>query len=103
MLGWMAFTLASAMIWSVRFGAEQWMQITLATMLAIDFVVFIGLYIYFSLTNTDALRSERFSIQKMAIERNLLGDSVSGLRDITPTDTSPKAIANPTPQLGTKP
>lgn len=41
--------------------------------------IFLFSYIYFMFTDKDALRSERFSLQKMAIERGLVGDDSRGL------------------------
>jgi hypothetical protein len=82
MLGWMAATLASCMIATVTFHAPDWMQVFVAVMFGADFATFLGTHIYFALVNPDALRSERFSIQKMAIQHRLVGDSVSGLFDI---------------------
>lgn len=81
MLGWMAATLGSTMLGTVAFHAPDWMQKLAGGMFAVNFFVFICLYIYFSFTDKDALRSERHVIQKLAITNNLIGDSVAGLFD----------------------
>lgn len=60
-------------------GTPQWVLILLAACLAVDFVVFIGAYIYFALTAPEFLRSENYSIQKLAIEKRFLGDSSTGV------------------------
>lgn len=39
-------------------------------------------HFYFAIKNPDALRSEKFTIQKMAIERGIIGDSKSGTREV---------------------
>ncbi len=54
------------------------------------FVVLIGLiilllivaYTYFMIKNPDALRSETFSLAKTALEKQVVGDSLSGLRQV---------------------
>ena len=45
---------------------------------AITFLVYLAFYIYFALTDPDALRSESYSIQKLALEKGFLGDSIIG-------------------------
>lgn len=56
-----------------------WVSMLLSGMLGVTFLFFLFWYSFFALKSPDALRSERFSIQKMAIERGMLGDSVSGV------------------------
>ena len=86
MLAWMAATLASCMLGTVVFNAPNWMQVFVATMLGVDFFLFVAAYIYFGFTDKDALRSERYSIQKLAIEYNLIGDKAAGLFDSSADD-----------------
>lgn len=47
-------------------------------------LLYIGAYLFFLFSNPDALRSESYTLQKMALERGLVGDSDSGFRRITP-------------------
>jgi hypothetical protein len=82
-LGYFGAALAACMLGSVEVGAPEWMQILLASFFGIDFLTFIVLYIFFALTDKDSLRSEKFFIQKMAIEHRLYGDSDMGLVDVT--------------------
>jgi hypothetical protein len=56
-----------------------WVQIFFATLLGIDFIAFLIAYAYFATKTPDALRSERFYLQKLAIKRGLVGDSLTGL------------------------
>jgi hypothetical protein len=93
-LAWLAFALGVCILGSVQVGANSWVQIYFAALDAIDFVTFIGLYIYFALTNQDALRSESFYIHKLAIEHHLLGDSESGLTERPNTVDGPLLIGN---------
>lgn len=48
-------------------------------MLALFLLLYASSYIFFALTDPDALRSEKYKLQKMAIEQGLYGDSGIGL------------------------
>ena len=88
-----ATIVTSALVAALYFDAPSWLTVTVVVFLALLVLTFLGAYILFSLKNPDALRSERHSIQKMMIERGILGDSSSGLGQITGTqkliDTPP--------------
>ena len=60
-------------------GSPQWLMIVLASCLGIMFLTFIGSYLFLLANDRDALRSEHFSLSKMAIEKGLVGDNVTGL------------------------
>lgn len=45
-------------------------------------IVYISAYTYLLFHDRDALRSEKYSIQKLAIERGLVGDSEFGIIDM---------------------
>ena len=49
---------------------------TLASVVMITFVI---AYAYFAITAPDSLRSERFTLSKMAIEHSSKGDNLVGL------------------------
>jgi hypothetical protein len=76
---WLIGILVTATVGLVKYGAPTWMQ---AGFLILD-VGFVGYYAYihrhFALHNSDALRSEKYHLSKMAIERGLYGDNVRGL------------------------
>jgi hypothetical protein len=62
----------------------DWIPIFIAALLAVDFIAFIFLNIYFSTTGKiDALRSERHVERRLEIENRLVGDSSAGMT-ITP-------------------
>jgi Mn2+/Fe2+ NRAMP family transporter len=46
------------------------------------FLLLITAYVYFMIRNPDALRSETYSLAKSAIEKQMVGDSLSGLRQV---------------------
>lgn len=45
-------------------------------------LLIVAAYVFFMLKNPDALRSETYSLAKTAIDRKLLGDSLTGLREV---------------------
>jgi hypothetical protein len=73
--------LLSALASLVLGEAPSWLLISVGLALAVVLVVFLGAYLYLLLRNPDALRSEHFSLSKMAIEKGLVGDNVQGLTD----------------------
>lgn len=63
---------------SIRLNAPDWLSPLLGVGFAVVLVVEIGAYVYLLFNDRDALRSEGFTIEKMRIERGLMGDTVSG-------------------------
>jgi len=63
-------------------GAPEWMVRTIFGMLIVFMALYAVSYCFFALTDADALRSEKYKLQKMAIEHGLLGDSITGLQKI---------------------
>jgi hypothetical protein len=54
-------------------------------------------------TNPDALRSERYSLSKLAIEKGLVGDDLKGLVAPQTVEAEPEEEDEPLPQLGHTP
>lgn len=63
--------------------APAWILIVLVVALGLILVTFLGAYLFLLGKNPDALRSEDYSLSKMAIEHGLIGDSKTGLREIS--------------------
>jgi hypothetical protein len=77
-LGWLiALTLFGA-ISAFRLSSPIWFAGTLGVLALVSVVLYMVAYVYFAITDKDALRSERFSIQKMAIGKGFFGDDISG-------------------------
>ena len=93
----MATLVIAGLVGSVTAHAAEWIQVLFATLLSLDFLCFILAYAYFAITNSDALRTERFTLQKIAIEHGLLGDSTTGLS--TSNLTAPKVPTSSTLQI----
>jgi phage shock protein PspC (stress-responsive transcriptional regulator) len=63
---------------SSHWGVDEWLVRLLAILTCVTIAIFLAAYIYFALTNVDALRSEKFTIQKMALEKGFRGDDLTG-------------------------
>ncbi len=82
-LTWLVALLILAVIALASSVAPIWLVIGVASLFGITVFVFLGSYIYFMLKNPDALRSEKFTLSKMQIEKNLIGDDKAGLTEVS--------------------
>lgn len=73
--------LATTFLGLVWAKAPQWALVVVGILFAMIVCVYAGIYIWFALNNADALRSERYSLHKIAIAKGLYGDSNIGLLD----------------------
>ncbi|MBS4090522.1 hypothetical protein [Pseudomonas rustica] len=77
-LGWLvALTLAGA-ISAFSLNPTIWFSNVLGVMCVLSIILYIVAYIYFAITDKDALRSEKYSIQKLAIKNGFIGDDQTG-------------------------
>lgn len=65
--------------------APRWLPIFFAVLTALIAVLLIGAYIFFMVRDPDALRSERYSLMKTAMEKHLVGDNLVGLHEVIKT------------------
>lgn len=65
----------------VSFNAPNWILSLVFIFISLVVAVFLGAYVYLLIKNPDALRSEEFSLSKLAMEKGLVGDNVHGLSD----------------------
>ena len=78
---WLFFlTLCSTITYGI-WGNKELVLYCLLVMLIIEILVIFGVYIYFAITNPDCLRSETFTLNKLALEKGLIGDDTFGLTD----------------------
>ena len=70
--------------------APDWILILLSVTFALTIILLFGAYVYCLINDKDALRSETYSIQKMAIERGVIGDSSTGYIQVNNKQTSGK-------------
>ncbi|WP_045377529.1 MULTISPECIES: hypothetical protein [Vibrio harveyi group] len=101
-LSWLLGLLLTATLASFTFPnspVPQWVLICLVAMDFLAFVLFAFAYLFFMIKDPDALRSEKFNIEKMAIQQGMTGDSEHGVleekvvpstkhKEISATDTS---------------
>lgn len=66
---------------SAREGVAPWVTVLFAWLSVGAFLLNCGAYVYSLLTAPDSLRSETFTLEKLKIEKGLMGDSISGLSD----------------------
>lgn len=83
--------LAPSTISSFSFNAPLWLGVLFATFSGLTMTLYLCAYLYFMFTDKDALRSETYSIQKLAIERGLRGDDLHGVIQVD-TDQDLKAL-----------
>ena len=77
----MGGVLLTGLVGSLWAGAPDWLLEWLVGLLIGDVFLFGFAYVIFMWKNPDALRSERFELEKMVIARSLLGDSLQGSFD----------------------
>jgi hypothetical protein len=80
-LRWFAAIILSALLGAIKFTAPYWVLVFLLIILGLIALVYLSAYIYFGIKCPDALRSEKFTLSKLAIERSVIGDSLAGFID----------------------
>jgi hypothetical protein len=101
---WVIGTIIAGIFTTRMAGLDDRMTWTLIIFLGVALAVMLGLTIYFAVKKPDLLRSERFNLQKLAIESKL-GDDIHGFKVINMTNTEVAAregteqpqITEPTP------
>jgi hypothetical protein len=81
-LGWAFATVLSALIGAKVADAPQSIITLLSVFASLILAVFLFAYIYFMFKQPDALRSEKFTLSKMAIEKSVIGDSLKGFKEL---------------------
>src|SRR6266404_2714739 len=84
-LQWTLVILMFAVLALVIAHGPDWLLKFFAITLAVVLALLIFAYLYFMFKNPDALRSENYSLVKTAIEKRVVGDSLTGLREIVDT------------------
>lgn len=77
-LAWFIAICASSSISASYFSSPDWLCGTFGVLCIIGMLMYLVAYIYFAITDKDSLRSEKYSIQKMAIQKGFFGDDVVG-------------------------
>src|SRR5664280_818807 len=98
-LGWMMLMLFAGLVSCAIAKVPEWMLIVIAVMLAINFLIYCGSYIYFAVHNPELLRTEQFVLRRLEIEHRITGDSDSGIIEGEVLPDQP-VIARPTRRIG---
>lgn len=78
-LAWLLTICASSLVGCVQVKAPEWVVVMFGVLSAMSAFLYLGAYIYCLAHDRDALRSETYSIQKLAIEKGYVGDSSVGM------------------------
>jgi hypothetical protein len=78
-LGWLLGILMFGLLGGAQVGLPLWALVVLAVFVCLAGLLYLGAYLYFMMKNPDALRSEQYAINKLAIEKQLVGDNVQGV------------------------
>jgi hypothetical protein len=77
-LNWLILTLVLAMLGCLRYSSRAWICGALFGLVALGVCVFLSIYVYLAIYNVDATRSEKFTLEKLALQQGRLGDDHAG-------------------------
>jgi hypothetical protein len=77
-LSWMMAILISATLSAFWLKTPYWLGVTFAMFTGLTMLLYLFTYIYCLFKDKDALRSETYSIQKLAMEKGFFGDDIIG-------------------------
>jgi hypothetical protein len=80
-LAWALGLCLSSLLIAISLNAPYWVTVFLSVVTALILIVFLFAYLYLLVKDRDALRSEKFTLSKMAIERSVTGDNIAGFID----------------------
>ncbi len=93
-LGWLIGICVGAVLGAVEFKASGWIVWLFAMFAGLGVVLYLGTFIFCLLTSReDLLRSETYSIQKLAIEKGFVGDNIAGV--FQPEAVEPERLLGP--------
>ena len=88
---WLITILLIGFIFLIEYSSPNWALLMVGGFLSLTLLTYLSAYVYHSWKNPDNLRSEKFTLSKMVIEKNLIGDNITGLIEL---DTNSDAILN---------
>ena len=98
-LGWALSIIFSAMIGAGVAHMPTWVLIMLGVFESFAVAAYLIAYFFLLVKDRDALRSERFQLSKMALERSVVGDNIKGFGEIeAKPEKTPLAITEPAEQ-----
>lgn len=78
-ISWLMVILLVALLICLGSNVASGIIKTFIVFISILFLLYVISYLYCLFTDKDALRSEKYSIQKLAIEKGLIGDNIQGI------------------------
>ena len=78
-LAWLAGICVAGFLVCVKLRAGMWSGVLFAALIILVVLVYLGSFLYCLRHDRDSLRSERYSISKLAIEKGFVGDSTTGI------------------------
>ena len=91
-LGWLASICTVGIVVLVELKAPAWIVAIFVAGFIAAVLLYLGAYAYCLFVDRDSLRSEKYSIQKLAIEKHIVGDSTVGILEIEETLDGSKLI-----------
>lgn len=80
-LGWLVAIEFAGLAGALRYAAPPWILQTLVGLIVVSVLLYMAAYVFFGHKSPDLLRTERFSLSKLAIEKSVRGDNLAGLLD----------------------
>jgi len=90
-LAWLIGILGTMLALSLAAKGPDWLVLCEIVLLSAIVSLYGGAYIFCLVYDRDALRSEKYSLHKMAIEHGYYGDNRTGLQE-PPADTQMKQV-----------
>jgi hypothetical protein len=84
-LQWTLVILVFALLAVTIAHGVEWLIIFFTVAIGVFLLLLLGAYLFFMLKDPAALRSETYSLVKTAIEKRVVGDSLTGLREVMNT------------------
>ncbi|KRC79956.1 hypothetical protein ASE13_12975 [Sphingomonas sp. Root241] len=78
-LMWPISALLLVLVTAITAKADNWIIVLISAPLAVFFTIYAASYVFCLFYDRDALRSEKYTLHKMAIEHGIYGDSAVGV------------------------
>ena len=102
-LGWLLALCATSAITSAASKGPAWLTVLFGIGTGLSLLMYLAAYGYCLLKAPETLRTERYSIQKLAIEKSFRGDSATGVLVISPEQESTALIPTAARKTGSDP
>jgi membrane protein YdbS with pleckstrin-like domain len=91
-LTWLISVLLASLLAAVPLQLPSWIVIGLSIALVVIVLLAIFSYVYCLFTDKDALRSESYTLKKMAIEKGIYGDDITGILKLSDDTDEPNLL-----------